>query len=333
MNPRSLYIRGFLFDRSMRTLFFTSLAECEASNLSMLDSLKTMIEASDNRALTEVCETCLESIYAREPLAKRATERGYFSVEEGALLTVGEKYTKVGKMCELILTKMNSGASKYYQMLAGKVELFFSAIVLIIIAYSLRDAHFGGEQDTALKVVEWVVENAAFIVLTMAGIGVAYVNVRDKMSGGVRNHLKRYGLFKLADQDCEYEFLRVCGFLAETQVEPSEIYDVAIEMLYANEEFSHRLYEGRRTLTTMDFAKGLRNVLSGQSYAFVRSKSPNGALTEVGAGCHLAGRQLNMLMDRQLERLSLYINAVSYSVMFYVALPVLRLISGVGMPI
>jgi hypothetical protein len=323
--------RMLAFTPSKRTLFFNIIANYERGGIQLIDTLQTINNLKTITVVPDVAEICLSSIDDKEPFAAQAERLGYFTKTESALLTIGERFNKLGPMIGLIISRMEEAGSAFNKMVMGKMGNVLTVLVMIAFYQMLEPlTRLSTEKFSAVTSANFIIDNALIIAIIVAMIVLTYLLLRKHATGNTRQALKSLGFFKVKDMETEYTFLSIVAPLAQASVSQDEIYESLISILDTEPDLTERLITARNNLERMPFESSLAYIVSELSHVTILSKAPSGALDEIGEGCDVAKGVLLDNITILTKTLSFILDAVLYSALLYFALPLIILSMGGG---
>ena len=331
---KSLYVRALLFNNDTRTYFYATLREYLGSQFPLLGIFNHIQEHSNNPAVREIARLSKRAIRNNQPFATHYYMTGLFTEQESSLLVLGEQYDCMDTITGLLLDQDARGAVGL-QILSGSIQWIFMCLVITAMSiYTLPylKNYTSGYTlffDYVTFVKTWWVQLAGLA----AGALIFYHWCSYRLTGSVRAVLMACGCFRVRAMLTELRFLKISRALISTRLPPDEFLRLMETTFAGHRQFRQALHNSRSRLKEASLLQALRDVLSPYAYTHVLSCAPNQTPDEIARGFDMAGRMLDIRLDRAIRGYRAFYTILFLSLSIAITIPFALVSMGMGIEI
>ena len=333
-NLKSIYLRGLLFNNDTRIYFYATLREYLKSQFSLLDIFNHIQQQSKNPAIREVAKLSKQAIRNNQPFAAHYYRTGLFTNQESNLLILGERYSCMETITDLLLDQDNQSPA-LAQILSSSIQWIFMTLVITAMAiYTLPYLQKYTEGYTLFfDYVLFVKTGWPYALGLLVAAMIVYHWCCYRLTGLVRAILTACGCFRVHAMLTERRFLKISSALISTRLPPDE-YLRLMEITFAKHRlFRLSLQKCRSGLKEASLLQVLRGVLSQHTYSHVLSCTPNQTPEEIANGFNVAGRMLNIRLIRTISAYRVFYAILFLTISIAVTIPFALVSMGMGITI
>ncbi len=333
-NFKSVYLRTLMFNNDTRIYFYATLREYLKSQFSLLEIFNQIQQQSKNPALQEVAKLSKKAIRNNQPFASHYYRTGLFTNQESNLLILGERYSCMETITDLLLDQDNQ-SPVLLQILSNSIQWIFMSLVITAMAiYTLPYLQKYTEGYTLFfEYVFFVKTWWPYALGLSVGAMFVYHWCCYRLTGPVRVILTACGCFRVHAMLTERRFLKISSALISTRLPPDE-YLRLMETTFAGYSlFRHSLQRSRSRLKEASLLQVLHGVLSGYTYSHVLSCTPNQTPGEIANGFNVAGRMLNIRLARTIKTYQVFYTILFLTTSIAVTIPFALVSMGMGIEI
>ena len=331
---KSLYLRALLFNYDTRTYFYATLREYAGSHFPLLGIFNHIQEHSNNPAVREIARLSKRAIRNNQPFATYYCSTGLFTEQESSLLALGERYDCMGTITGLLLEQDERGAV-VLQIFSGSIQWIFMCLVITAMSvYTLPYLkNYTSGYALFFAYVTFVESWWAQLAALAAGAMLLYHWCSYRLTGPLRAALMACGCFRVNAMLTELRFLKISGALISTRLPPDEFLRLMETTFAAQRPFRQALRNGRARLKEASLLQVLRDVLSPYAYTHVLSCTPNQTPDEIARGFDMAGRMLDIRLDRAIRTRRAFCTLLFLSLSIAITIPFALVSMGMGIEI
>lgn len=331
---KSVYLRTLLFNNETRIYFYATLREYLNSQFSLLEIFNHIQTQSKNPAIQEAAKLSKKAIRNNQPFAAHYYRTGLFTNQESSLLILGERYNCMETITDLLLDQDNRPPA-ILQIISSSVQWIFMTLVITAMAiYTSPYLQKYAEGyvlffDYVFFIKTWWPHVLGLAVCAM----LLYHWCCYRLTGPVRALLMACGCFRVHTMLIELRFLKISRALISTRLPPDE-YLRLMETTFAGYSlFRLSLQSCRSRLKEASLLQVLNGVLSQYTYSHVLSCTPNQTPDEIANGFNVAGRMLNIRLDRAINTYRVFYTILFLTISIAVTIPFALVSMGMGIEI